>query len=619
MSDDDRTIPRYTPAPGDQIREYEIIEEIGRGGMATVYKARHTLINQVVAIKIMKSPLTSDPQFYERFLREAQTQAQLTGHQNIVTIHNFIEEHGLYLIVMEYVDGIGIKGKQIRTVAQQIKNFGAMDIWHFRPILDGVISGLSFAHEQNIIHRDIKPSNIMFSNKGVAKIADFGIAQIISEQRLTRTGFAVGTAKYMSPEQVRGKELNACSDIYSLGITIYETLTGKVPFEGDTDYEIMRKQEEEEPISPKKLNSRIPDVWEYLILKCIAKNPDERPQNYKGITKILDKKFMPVKKPVRQKIADRTFAKPAKKVREYKAAPITRPKEKIRRIRTTPIVMLGVVIVCVILAALYYYRNYYPARRLKIIPDLKWTGKVEDEISLRKFVKERLTSIGNVIAHSTYVEDMVIMKDEAKLNEVIIQLCQDEPEITFIHFTDDKNRVIASNNSTIVGNNFNSDLLITEVSNVEERHGVYESGFRVMVGGKKVGALYFGVAVGKADKHKTENELLTNKFTSLGHTIAHSTYVEDVLILKDESKLNEIITRLLQDEPEITYIHFTTGGNKVIASNDNKFLGEVYESNLLVNRTSVAREKNSIYECAFSITVSGTRVGALYFGAMRGY
>jgi serine/threonine protein kinase len=236
----DHTLVSRNPNPGDRIREYEILETIGKGGMATVYKARHTLIDQTVAIKIMKPSLMDDQQFCERFIREAQAQAKLTGHPNIVTIHNLFEEDNMYIIVMEYVDGAFVDGSRIRTLAQFIEHRGRLSVKEFKPILEGMLAGLMFAHEHNVVHRDVKPSNIMLTGNGTVKIVDFGIARSIADQRLTRTGIAIGTPKYMSPEQVRSSEIDARSDIYSVGITMYEALTGSVPFKGDTDYEILR-------------------------------------------------------------------------------------------------------------------------------------------------------------------------------------------------------------------------------------------------------------------------------------------------------------------------------------------------------------------------------------------
>jgi len=612
MDNEDQTIRRYAPSVGDKIREYEIVEIIGKGGMATVYKALHNLINQVVALKIMKQSLTSDPLFCKRFLNEAQTQAQLTGHQNVVTIHNFFEEQNLYIIVMEYVDGIGMEGKVIRTLAEQIKNFGPIDAWHFKPILNGILSGLTFANEQGIIHRDIKPSNIMFSNRGIAKIADFGIAQIITEPRLTRTGIAVGTPKYMSPEQVRGKNLDIRSDIYSLGTTMYEVLTGVAPFDGETDYEIMRKQEEEEPIPPKKINSRIPDMWENLILMCIAKNPDERPQNYKEISTILEKGVV-LEKQIEKKPEEILLTE--KKPEEIEV--ITLPSEIVKT-RPTSGIILGIIITtCVILTLLYYFLLYTPGRKSNVISDLKWTTGKSSAKSLVELQNKKFTSIGNVIAHAAYVEDAVIMDADVNLNEIITQLSKDEPEITFIHFTNNKNRIIASTDSTLTGKVYSSDLLNDSACVVRVGDGGYECGFSIEVGRKRVGALYFGATLDKKPKGMNKKELLIEKFTSIGNVIAHATYVEDAVIMDADVNLNEIITQLSKDEPEITFIHFTNNKNRIIASTDSTLTGKVYSSDLLNDSACVVRVGDGGYECGFSIEVGRKRVGALYFGAIE--
>lgn len=594
---DDMTIPAFTPSPGDTIREYKILEKIGGGGMATVYKARHTFINQIVAIKIMKLSLISDPQFCERFIREAQTQAQLTGHQNIVTIHNFIEEGGVYLIVMEYIDGIEVEGRIIRTLAQQIKNFGAMEISYFNPILKGILSGLSFAHEHGIIHRDIKPSNILFSHKGIAKIVDFGIAQIISDQRLTRTGIAVGTPKYMSPEQIRGKELDARSDIYSLGITIYEALTGKAPFDGDTDYEIMRKHEDEEPISPKKLNSRIPDVWEDLILRCITKNPDKRPQNCKEILQMSQRKSVPKKQRV-------------KKMSKKKAViRFTKPTTKVKRAHVIPFAGLGIII---ILALLYYFAIYSPRHKTRSIPVIQDTSDTSGNGIINELLATKFTNIGNLIAHSPYVENAYIMCEEANLNEIIIQLRKDETEITFIHFTDDQNIVVASSDSNIMGAVYNSNLLDSGNNTVRARNRFYEGGFNINAGEKRLGALYFGVIVDQEDQTKTKKQLLTERLTSIGNLIAHSTNIKDAVIMNEEANLVENITRFCQDIPEISFMHFIDNNNVVIASSDHNIVGKVYNTDLIASGTSIVKENNGQYEGCFSISIGGKNVGALY-------
>lgn len=605
---DDQTVPRFSPKPGERFREYEIIEKIGRGGMATVYKARHTLINQIVAIKIMNPSLTSDPQFCERFLREAQTQVQLTGHQNIVTIHNFIEEHGLYLIVMEYADGIGVEGKKIRSLAEQIRQFGAMDVGQFKPILSGVLAGLWFAHEQEIVHRDIKPSNIMFTNKGIAKIVDFGIAQIVGEQKLTRTGVAVGTPKYMSPEQVRGKKLDARSDIYSLGITIYEALTGTVPFRGDTDYEVMRKQEEEEPASPRTINPRVPLVWENLILKCIAKDPDKRPQSCKEILKMSESKYVPPAEP-----SEKVIVPERKKVKERTAE---KPIKKMKRIYTGSNMRTGVIIVCAIAALVFYFAVIFPRHRPGAGSIAEDTANIYEDLLSHELHIARFKSIGNLIAHSTYVEDAIIMDEKANLNAVIERLREDAPDLTAVHFTDEKDRIIASSKRGSVGKQYESDLLTSGSSTVKKTDGAYEGGFAIKVARKKVGALYFRANLGSGSKYETERDLLTARFISMGTIIVHSIPVENAFRSTDATKLSEIIARLQKDEPEITFVHFTDQYNRIIGSSDHTSVGAIYNSTILDSSASAVRERNNFYEAGFGIRLDKKEVGAFYFGAI---
>src|SRR4030042_1406744 len=478
----DQTIPSINPEPGDRIREYEIIEIIGKGGMATVYKARHTLINQIVAIKIMKPNLTADPQFCERFIREAQTQAQLTGHPNIVTMHNYIEEDDAYIIVMEYIDGIEIDGKKIRTLAQYIEECGALDIDHFKPILDGVIAGLGFAHEQNIIHRDIKPSNIMLSKKGVVKISDFGIVQIVADQKITKTGIAVGTPKYMSPEQVRGKALDGRSDIYSLGINMYEALTGQAPFKGDTDYEIMRKHEETTPAPPRSIKPDIPELWENVILMCIAKELQQRPQQCSEIQAMLAGQQAVKKIPVEKK--------------PKATVPMPR-KEKPQHSKNTKniIRIVGAIFILFLLIAVYYLGIYRPNQKKQANVILNDSTIITRPAEPGEIMLEKYINLGHLITGSSYVINAFILCNEDNLNEVILQLVQDEPELVYLHFTDNNKKVVASTNRDVIGAEYRSDFLRSDDDTVYERNNFYEGAYNVSIDGNKLGALYFSARI----------------------------------------------------------------------------------------------------------------------------
>lgn len=612
---DDSTLPSLTPEPGERIREYEIIGKIGSGGMATVYKARHTLINQVVAIKIMKPALTSDPQFCERFLREAQATAQLTGHPNIVTIHNFFEDNGMYIFVMEYIEGIGVNDEKIRTLAQHIKKFGAFDIDSFSPVLGGLLSGLGFAHDHSIVHRDIKPSNIMFSKKSIAKLVDFGIAQMVGDQKITRTGTAVGTPKYMSPEQVRGKELDTPSDIYSLGITIYEALTGQVPFRGDTDYEIMRKQEEEIPLSPGDINPHITEVWDHLILRCLSKDPQQRPQSCREISHILKMNIVTdVPEPPAQ-----IKAHPVHDIKQAKVGQKpegkTIGKKKTKRLHAIFYIGLGVFITCTILALLYYFTIHYPRRRELIKPLLSGVSTPADVQITIESLARKYSIIGNLIVGSSYVKNAFVLCNEAKLSEIIDQLRQDEPEITYVHFSDDQNTVIASSDPGIMGAVYNSKILDPDTYAVRQRNRFYECGFSIELEEKKFGALYFGALTSEQEQTRPQNELRAERYKSIGKVIAHSSYVEDALVMDEIATLDKIIGELRAAVTDISLVHFTDGHGVIVASSDHASLGREFLSDILENDESVVRQKDDYYEGGFSVRIGEKRIGALYFEA----
>ena len=220
-------------APGSMVSGYRIEEMIGKGGMGAVYRARDTALDRLVAIKALNPELSANSEFLKRFRQEAQIQAKL-NHPNIVGLFALTEEFGTHYMVMEYAPG--------RTLKEFINSIGPIPEKRAIPILSQVLNALDFAHKRGIIHRDIKPSNIIVDSDDNVKILDFGIARVMGEQGLTRTGQNIGTVYYMSPEQVRAdKDIDARSDIFNLGITFYEMLTGRTPYNTDTasDYTIM--------------------------------------------------------------------------------------------------------------------------------------------------------------------------------------------------------------------------------------------------------------------------------------------------------------------------------------------------------------------------------------------
>lgn len=244
---------------------YEILEKIGSGGMADVYKAKCHKLNRLVAIKVLKPEFSSDVTFVKKFRVEAQSAAGLS-HPNIVNVYDVGEESGIYFIVMELVQGI--------TLKSYIEMKGKLEIREALNISIQIASGLSAAHQNRIIHRDIKPQNIIMSRDGKVKVTDFGIAKVADSTTVTTA--AAGSVHYISPEQARGGYSDAKSDIYSLGITMYEMLTGKVPFDGETNVAVAMMHIQSEIIPPRRLDPSIPRSFEKIILKCTQKKPDRR-------------------------------------------------------------------------------------------------------------------------------------------------------------------------------------------------------------------------------------------------------------------------------------------------------------------------------------------------------
>ena len=254
---------------------YEILEKIGVGGMATVYKAKCHVLNRFVAVKVLKEEFITDFEFIRRFKSEAQTAASLT-HPNIVSIYDVGNEGDVYYIVMELIQG--------KTLKEIIVEDGKLSWKWSVNIAIQIASALETAHKNNLIHRDIKPHNIIITEDGMAKVTDFGIAKAVSNSTITAFGTTIGSVHYFSPEHARGGVTDAKSDIYSLGIVMYEMLTGRVPFDADTPVSVALMQVQEEPIEPRKLNPQIPISVNNIILKAMQKDPADR---YQSATEML--------------------------------------------------------------------------------------------------------------------------------------------------------------------------------------------------------------------------------------------------------------------------------------------------------------------------------------------
>ena len=246
---------------------YEVQQRVGMGGMADVYKAMDKTLNRYVAIKVLKAEFSLDKSFVAKFQAEARAAAGLS-HPNIVSVYDVAEENGSYFIVMELIDGI--------TLKQYIEKKGRLSIKEATSIAIQVSTGIEAAHQNNIIHRDIKPQNIIISKDGKVKIADFGIAKAISTNTNTISSNVMGSVHYSSPEQSRGGYLDAKSDIYSLGIVMFEMVTGRVPFDGDTTVAVAIQHLQDDIPLPREIVPEIPIGLEKIILKCTAKSPNQR-------------------------------------------------------------------------------------------------------------------------------------------------------------------------------------------------------------------------------------------------------------------------------------------------------------------------------------------------------
>ena len=246
---------------------YEIVKNIGEGGMANVYLANDTILDRKVAIKVLRGDLSSDDKFIRRFEREALSVSNLS-HPNIVEVYDVGEEDGNHYIVMEYIEG--------KTLKQLLKKRETLTLTEVIDIMTQLTDGISHAHESYIIHRDIKPQNIMIEDDGRIKITDFGIAMALNATQLTQTNSVMGSVHYLPPEQASGKSATVKSDIYSLGIMMYELLTGNVPFKGDNAVEIALKHMKDKIPSIRKQDPSIPQSVENIIIKATAKNPRNR-------------------------------------------------------------------------------------------------------------------------------------------------------------------------------------------------------------------------------------------------------------------------------------------------------------------------------------------------------
>ena len=252
---------------GEQVANFRIIEKLGEGGMGVVYKAMDVELERPVAIKMLTPELSHNPEIVERFRTEARAQANL-NHVNLATLYAFLVHEGNAFIAMEYVEG--------ENFEQLIRRRGPLPVEDAVPWFKQALLGVGAAHRMGIVHRDIKPTNLMLNRQGIVKVMDFGIAKVVGVRGATRTGMQLGTPAYMSPEQIQGRQIDVRTDIYALGITLYQMLSGHVPFEEGSDFEIMRHQVSTPPPPMVNLHPYAPVQYQNVVTKAIEKDPGAR-------------------------------------------------------------------------------------------------------------------------------------------------------------------------------------------------------------------------------------------------------------------------------------------------------------------------------------------------------
>ena len=267
---------------GQTLGKYRVLEPLGRGGMARVYRAYHPQLDRYVAIKVLRSDLVEDEEFLTRFRREAQAVAALR-HANIVQVYDFDVEDSLSYMVMELLEGDTLKARlsDYRLRGERMPLGDAVRI-----LLD-VLDGLAYAHSEGMIHRDVKPANILLTRRGQAVVSDFGIAQIVGSTHHTATGALMGTLSYMAPEQGLEGQSDARSDIYSLGIVLYEMLTQRTPYDADTPLAVLMKHLKGPLPLPRQVDPSVPEPFERVVLKALAKEPDDRYQSAEAMARAL--------------------------------------------------------------------------------------------------------------------------------------------------------------------------------------------------------------------------------------------------------------------------------------------------------------------------------------------
>ncbi|MDF2523968.1 MAG: hypothetical protein K0R31_1609 [Clostridiales bacterium] len=394
---------------------YELLEKIGGGGMAIVYKARCRLLNRFVAIKILRSEYTGDEEFVKRFLVEAQSAASLS-HPNIVSIYDVGHDENIHYIVMEYINGI--------TLKEYITKNRSL---HWRDSVNIAIqicSAIEHAHRNHIIHRDIKPHNILLTNEGVAKVTDFGIARAASSSTITMVGSTIGSVHYFSPEQARGGYVDEKSDLYSLGIALYEMVTGRLPFDGETPVGVALKHLQVEAEEPMNLDSSIPKGVNDIIKKAMKKDQNKR---YQMAAVMLKDLYAVLKDPSGSFITEEHVGfeeSPTRRVKAIRdedlmigANAIDKEEEGEKKVKKSDRLTVGLAVaISLIIIAVFAFFTY------KIIeqPNQTQAEASENELIVKNYVGRNINDVKTEIEKYSITVNEIRKPDEKTNKDIIL-------------------------------------------------------------------------------------------------------------------------------------------------------------------------------------------------------
>ena len=412
---------------------YEIIEQIGNGGMATVYKAKCHVLNRYVAVKILKEEYTTDEEFVKRFNTEAQSAASLT-HPNIVSVYDVGSEGDLHYIVMELVKG--------KTLKEIINEDGALSWKWSVNVAIQIASALETAHKNNIIHRDIKPHNIIITEDGIAKVTDFGIAKAVSNSTITAFGSTMGSVHYFSPEHARGGFTDAKSDLYSLGVVLYEMVTGRLPFNADTAVSVALKHMQESPKEPMEINPSVPKSVNDIIMKAMQKDISLRYQTATEMLRDLSRAiknpngdFVVMEKQLTDSPTQRLSTIYDKSELEDRKTDKKKEKSFFAKHKTLCLTIGGIVLFAITIIATYFIMNAFEKKDVQI-PDLVNMEKSQAEAKAKE-LKLKLV-VEEEVYNKDVLEGCVISQNPAYMPDFKIK---EGSEITVV-ISKGKNTVV---------------------------------------------------------------------------------------------------------------------------------------------------------------------------------